>query len=311
MRVLSRLLAAGLCPFCLAPAAAAQTAAAPVQVQMQAVVLHVDETTSLEVHRLRGELVPTNKNKPPAFDDSRSFVVRIDSAEIAVSTASLANLLNRYTFGDKAPLRNLTISTDADVLKVKGTLAKGLNIPFAVDAKPMVDGDGNLRLHTTSAKVFGFLPKGLMGFFGLHLNSVVGDKPAEGVRVDGDDFVLSPGAMVPPPRIQGRLQSVRVEPGRLVQTFGPGHAPALHPPDGIKNYMYYRGGVLRFGKLTMDDTDMALIDQNTEDPFDFYQAKYLQQLVAGYSKNTPAQGLKVYMPDYYRTRRSEKVKSAN
>ena len=47
---------------------------------------------------------------------------------------------------------------------------------------------------------------------------------------------------------------------------------------------------------------MALIDENASDPFDFYQAKYLDQLVAGYSKNTPSQGLKVFMPDYYRVR---------
>ena len=34
------------------------------------------------------------------------------------------------------------------------------------------------------------------------------------------------------------------------------------------------------------------------DAFDFYPAKYDAQLVAGYSKNTPAKGLKTYMPDY-------------
>ena len=64
--------------------------------------------------------------------------------------------------------------------------------------------------------------------------------------------------------------------------------------------MYDRGGVLRFGKLTMTDTDMELIDQDTADPFDFFQDRYKDQLVAGYSKNTPEQGLKVFMPDYHR-----------
>jgi len=64
--------------------------------------------------------------------------------------------------------------------------------------------------------------------------------------------------------------------------------------------MYYRGGVLRFGKLTMSDADMELIDQSPADPFDFFQDRYNDQLVAGYSKNTRDHGLKVYMPDYYR-----------
>ena len=70
----------------------------------------------------------------------------------------------------------------------------------------------------------------------------------------------------------------------------------------MRNYMYYRGGTLRFGNLTMSDADLALIDASQKDPFDFYQDRYERQLVAGYSKNTLAHGLKVYMPDYYRVR---------
>jgi hypothetical protein len=62
--------------------------------------------------------------------------------------------------------------------------------------------------------------------------------------------------------------------------------------------MWYRGGVLRFGKLTMTDTDMKLIDADPTDAFDFFPDHYQDQLVAGYSKNTRAGGLLVYMPDY-------------
>jgi len=43
---------------------------------------------------------------------------------------------------------------------------------------------------------------------------------------------------------------------------------------------------------------MELIDPHPADPFDFFQDRYNDQLVAGYSKNTPSHGLKVYMPDY-------------
>jgi hypothetical protein len=71
-------------------------------------------------------------------------------------------------------------------------------------------------------------------------------------------------------------------------------APAPNAP----NFMYYRGGSLRFGKLTMSDADMELIDADPSDVFDFWPEKYLDQLVAGYSKNTRSGGLLVYMPDY-------------
>ena len=69
--------------------------------------------------------------------------------------------------------------------------------------------------------------------------------------------------------------------------------------------MHYRGGTLRFGKLTMSDTDMQLIDADPRDPFDFSPEHYQRQLVAGYSKNTPEGGLRVHMPDYRKAARTD------
>ena len=67
--------------------------------------------------------------------------------------------------------------------------------------------------------------------------------------------------------------------------------------------MAYRGNELRFGKLTMHDTDMVLLDMDPQDPFDFFLDHYNDQLVAGYSKTTPSFGLRVYMRDYNKLKR--------
>lgn len=48
----------------------------------------------------------------------------------------------------------------------------------------------------------------------------------------------------------------------------------------------------------MSDTDMALIDMDPKDPFDFYLDHYKEQLVAGYTKETPSFGLRAFMRDY-------------
>ena len=53
-----------------------------------------------------------------------------------------------------------------------------------------------------------------------------------------------------------------------------------------RNYVYFAGGTIRFGKLTMADADLQLIDTDPRDPFDFFPAEYQRQLVAGYSRNT-------------------------
>ena len=48
----------------------------------------------------------------------------------------------------------------------------------------------------------------------------------------------------------------------------------------------------------MTEADLQLIDVDETGCIDFYPAKYNEQLVAGYSKNTPAKGLEAYMPDF-------------
>ena len=288
----------------LAVSPAADDTPIEVQVQMRNVRLHVDETTVLQVARLRGALVSTKGGHPPIFDDKQSFIVRIDSAQIALSMDSLTRLLNTYVFHyDGSPLKNLTVTADGQRLKLKGTVHKGIDLPFTIIADPSVDADGALRLRAHSIKTLGIPAKGLLAFFGVELENLVNLHGRTGMRVVEDTVVIAPGALVPPPRIEGRLQAVRVEPTRVVQIFGPGSLPPLTLPDrSMRNYMYYRGGTLRFGKLTMSDADLALIDANQKDAFDFYQDRYERQLVAGYSKNTVAHGLKVYMPDYYRVR---------
>ena len=80
---------------------------------------------------------------------------------------------------------------------------------------------------------------------------------------------------------------------------GPAPKALLPRPDAAsRNYIYFSGSVITFGHLTMTPADLQLIDNDPKDPFDFFPSKYEAQLVAGYSKNTPAGGLRTYMPDY-------------
>ncbi len=93
------------------------------------------------------------------------------------------------------------------------------------------------------------------------------------------------------------MTDVRFKGNEIVQTFG-GEAEGKGLQQQSGNYMAYRGAQLRFGKLTMSDTDMVLIDMDPQDPFDFYLDHYKEQLVAGYTKTTPEFGLRVYMRDF-------------
>ena len=87
-----------------------------------------------------------------------------------------------------------------------------------------------------------------------------------------------------------------------MQSFGPAPGQDVRslrePAAGAPNYMYFRHGTLRFGKLTMVNADLLIVDANPANTFDFSLDRYNDQLVAGYSKSTAALGLVVHMPDF-------------
>jgi hypothetical protein len=128
------------------------------------------------------------------------------------------------------------------------------------------------------------------------MDDMVKIKAGHGAVVRDNDIILDPGAMLPPPRMNGRIRRVWLEGNSVVQDFGP--APPLAPAAIGRNHIYWRGADLRFGKLTMDGTDLELIDLDAGDPFNFSVDHWDEMLVGGFSKTTAQGGLKTYMPDY-------------
>ncbi len=272
-------------------------------VQMRNVHMMVDPQVVLEVRSLQGELQPTSDDAPPYFDDPASFRIAIARAEIAMTPASLSALLNRYTFAyPGAPMSDLQVSIDGDHLHQEGRLHEPVNARFAMDAELSVTPEGLLRLHPTKVKAAGIPVKKLMDLFDIEMDEMIKVRPERGLSVKDDDLFLDPQKLLPPPRVRGRVGKAALEPDHIVLSFVPvagGSAGHLRPsmPEAA-NYMFFRHGRLRFGKLTMDDTDLQIVDGDQDDPFRFFLSQYARQLVAGYSKTMPDKGLVAVMPDY-------------
>lgn len=270
-----------------------------VQVQMRHVSLHLDASTVLEIRRLRGEMVPRRSPEPVTFDDSRSFLTRITSAEIAIDPATLGHLMNSYVFAYRgAPLKNISVSIENGRVRQKGTLHKGIDLPFEVEGPLDVTSSGLIRLHAASVKSAHVPFTGLLHLFGEDLSRLVNLRQDRGVSLQGDDILIDPSRILPPPRISGKVSGVRLEPNKIVLTFGQAPHDELRIPYPAEAYIYHRGGIVRFGKLTMTDADLEIVNQSGAGWFDFSFPEYNRQLVAGYSKNTVIHGLIVFMPDF-------------
>jgi hypothetical protein len=276
------------------------------QVEMRNVHFHVDDQIALRIHYLRGEMRSKQKGSPIFFDDKNSFVQRITNAEVGLTASDLTLLLNRYVFNyPGSPLKHLRVTTAGRQIKQTGIMHKVVDIPFEITAELAATPDGQIRIHPVKTRIFNVDGDGLMRALHLKLDKLLDLSKAKGAKVKGNDLFLDPDSILPPPTIQGRVTAVRVEGDEVVQEFGGGagaakdHGGGLEPPErNAPNYMFYRYGTLRFGKLVMLDAEMQIIDRDTSDAFDFNLDHYKVQLVAGYSRSLPDGGLKVFMPDY-------------
>jgi hypothetical protein len=269
-----------------------------VEVEMVNVDLHMTPHVTLRVRNLRGRFVPTG-NGPPNLDDNNSYVVQVDAGEVALDEASLNALMNEHVFvGHDAPVKDLKITVEDGLVKQKGKLDKAIDIPFKTKGTVEATADGKIRIHAKAIKGLGLPVKGLMKALGIEMDDMLKMETGHGVTVDDNDFIIDPTEVLPPPKLKGKVSAVRIEGDEIVQTFGSGPPERLKPLAVSKNHIYWRGGNLRFGKLTMRATDLELIDMDPSDPFDFSVAHYNDMLVAGYSKNLARLGLRTYMPDY-------------
>ena len=281
-----------------------------VEFAMKNVMYHYTELVAVHITHLQGYLTPTKAGATVVFDDKNSFTLVLTSAEISISCNALAQVLNENVFSaPDAPIKNLSIESSNNQLIIKGNLPQKANVTFETIGNVSADSDGRIRLHADHIKAAHLPVKGLLDLLGIDLPRLIDVHKIHGVTIDKDDIVLDPEQILPPPHIQGKVTSVRIQGNEIVQIFGtpqPSNFAAKQPG----NYMAFRYSDMRFGKLTMHDADLIMIDMDPRDPFDFYLEHYQEQLVAGYTKSTLQYGLRAYTRDYNKLKNHPAAKSA-
>jgi len=223
---------------------------------------------------------------------------------VALNGNAIAALINDVALNyPGAPIKHLRVRIEKGQLVQRGTLHKGVDIPFEMWATPVLQPDGKLRLHPDKLHIFSVNGLSLMRALGLQLAKLMDLSKARGLSVTGDDLFVDALQLIPPPTVEGRLSAVRIDDTLLVQEFARTTQDTVfgtyvRPDSGSHNFVYFRGGELRFGKLTMNDTDLLINDEDERDPLDLFLARYNEQLVAGHTRNTAALGLRTWLVDY-------------
>ncbi len=275
----------------------------PVEIAMKNVMYHFTDHIAVHIIQLQGHLLPAKPGTVVFFDDKNSFILAMASAEISISCSDLARVLNENVFSaSDSPIKDIGIERKNNQLIIRGKLPQKAGVSFETAGTISAERDGRIRLHTEHVKAARLPVKGLLDLLGIDLARLIDTKNIHGVAVDKDDLLLDPQLILPPPRIQGKVTAVRIQGNDIVQVFGDKPSSNFAARQ-TGNYIAFRHGEMRFGKLTMHDADLIMIDMDPADPFDFFLDHYQEELVAGYTKSTPEYGLRTYTKDYNKLRR--------
>lgn len=271
---------------------------------MRNVDLHLTDQVVVRVRSLRGEVVRTSRDRSPALDDATSFRIRVTGGTVALTGSDLGSLLNAVVFAyPHAPLRDLRVRTDGDEIVQTGIIHKVVDLRFRLRGTLDLTGDGRVRIHPTAVRILGLNGERVLRLLGLHLESLLDLRGARGASVKGDDLLLDPTAILPPPAIDGHLAAVRIEGNAVVLEFVRLAEDAVFRTFVLAdttdhNFIYFHGGQVRFGKLLMTDADLQIVGSDRSGAFDMSLPHYNQQLVAGRSRSLMDRGLVVYMPNF-------------
>jgi hypothetical protein len=272
-------------------------------------MFHLTPGAAAHLETVRGELWPAGKYDMPVFDDKTSFEVHISNGTVSIAPDALATVMNEYVFArHDAPMKDISIKIKEDRLVIKGKLHSKGDLPFETGGELTVNADGRLRLHSEKVKAMKVPVKKAMALFGIELADVINTSKIPGMDTDKNDLIFDLGELLPPPHIRGKITAARLRRDAITVVYGGGATPSATGASArgdqqnqvsiSGNYMAFRGNRVRFGKLTMENADLAVIDLDAKDPLDWDQDSYKDQLVAGYSKTTVQFGLRAYVKDF-------------
>ncbi len=270
----------------------------PTRLQARNITIQVTEDVQIEVKSVDALLLATRAGTSISLDDPKSMKVQIQNAETSISAEGLTRLLNEYVLPHaKTPVRDLEVSFADGQVHVTGKLHKMMDIPFSAEGSISVAPPGDVRVHFVKITAAGFVHKKMLDWLGLNVSSVADPGRAHSFRVDGDDVIFPLHVLFPPPHFTGRLRSATIVGDELVQVFGTvrSFAPAPVPAE---HYLYFRGGVLRFGRLTMQGVDLELLNKDEGQPLNFSIEHLYGEATKGYFKDLPDRGVVAYIGSY-------------
>jgi hypothetical protein len=272
-----------------------------VSIRLQNVRFKWSDRVYVDADNMALRAVPVEGNTVN-FDDLSSFVMALQQSTVLIRPTVLEGMLNESVFNyPDSKLRDLKVQLAEEgkgwAVRMTGKVDIVAWIPFSMVAYLDVDHATNtLVMNIDRMKVFGFLPATkLVRWTPFHLERIIPMPPNRSLMISGNKIMVKPFGLFPPPRITGTIAAVAVDGGGIRLTFA--GKPIGAPQLDARNYVYLRGGRSEFGHFCMQDTDILILDQNPQTPFNFSLQNYQAMIPRSRIDIHDTRSARVTMPD--------------
>ena len=269
---------------------------APTRIYAHNLLLRKGPDFRIYVRWLNGEMRRTKENVNPSFDDPQSFVLEVQRGIIHANIGDISHYLNTGSVAG-SPLTNISLAGNGNQISLHGTVHKlHIPLPIGLDGTLSAVPDGRIHLHVDRLSVLKLPVKGLLGGFHVSIADLMGKTSIAGIEASQNDLYFDTQKLLPAPHIHGTLTRIRVVNPDVEVMYGDARNDVART-EQWHNFLALKGGTLDFGKLTMHNVDLIMIDASKDAWFDLDLVNYQAQLVNGYTRMTAAAGLEIFMPD--------------
>ena len=258
------------------------------------------------IDRIRATMKPTPTAGIVSFDDPASFDLEVTGASIRLTMPQAQTLMNERVFAYKGSnVHHIELAADGKQIVIRGTLTKGASIPFTMKGSLSMREGRWLAVDAKEIKIGAVGVTGLLKAIHVTMQAMI-DPPSSGqVRVERNTILIDVLSELPPPHVHGVVTALDCCDRGIGLILG---APAAASDSALRgivssamtapNFIAIRRGSLRFGKMTMTDSELDLMDADPTDSFDFFLRDYQCQLAAGDAHTTLTYAWHVRMPDF-------------
>lgn len=271
------------------------------------VIYRVDEDIVAEMPNLNADVHVYEPNQPFIPANVDDFMVQIHTGDVIIDEKSMSALMNKYVFNyPDSPLSDIEIKAENGKIRKTGKMKKfGLTLSVELVGTLRPNGQGQLVLKPEVIKSNGIPVKGLFDLFGVELTRLINSNEDRGVKIEGNDVILYPDRMMPPPTLRGSVTGAVITPGKIRMTFDDGvrrDLPGPLPEPGARNFILMWGGNILINNNLALNAKFEMIDDTPEDPMYYYMPVYREQLEAGLTVATTQGEMIAYLRDVHGTR---------